>query len=69
MLKQNRRNYHFRYFREINGLIPTDELLEHAKGYGDFCLLYQQVKPLQVIHVELPKTKIEFDNILGFYLR
>ena len=42
--------------------------LKHVEGHGDYWLLYQQAKPHLVIHVQLPKTEAEFDNILGFCL-
>ena len=42
--------------------------LKHVEGHGDYWLLYQQVKPHLVVHVQLPKTEAEFDNILGFCL-
>ena len=42
--------------------------LKHVEGHGDYWLLYQHAKPHLVIHVQLPKTEAEFDNILGFCL-
>ena len=42
--------------------------LKHVEGHGDYWLLYQQAKPHLVIHVQLPKTEAEFDNILGWCL-
>ena len=42
--------------------------LKHVEGHGDYWLLYQQAKPHVVVHVQLPKTAAEFDNILGFCL-
>ena len=35
---------------------------------GDYWLLYQQSKPHLVVHVQLPKSESEFDNILGWCL-
>ena len=42
--------------------------LRHIEGHGDYWLLHQQDKPHVVVHVQLPKTAAEFDNILGFCL-
>ena len=42
--------------------------LKHVEGHGDYWLLYQQAKPHLVVHVQLPKTEAEFDNILGWCL-
>lgn len=42
--------------------------LRHVEGHGDYWLLHQQAKPHVVVHVQLPKTAAEFDNILGFCL-
>ena len=42
--------------------------LRHVEGRGDFWLLCQQSKPHLVVHVQLPKSEAEFDNILGFCL-
>ena len=42
--------------------------LKHVEGHGDYWLLYQQSKPHLVVHVQLPKSEAEFDNILGFCL-
>ena len=42
--------------------------LKHVEGHGDYWLLYQQSKPHLVVHVQLPKSEAEFDNILGWCL-
>ncbi len=42
--------------------------LKHVEGHGDYWLLYQQAKPHVVAHVQLPKTEVEFDNVLSFCL-
>lgn len=42
--------------------------LKHIEGHGDYWLLYQQSKPHLVVHVQLPKSESEFDNILGWCL-
>ena len=42
--------------------------LKHVEGHGDYWLLYQQSKPHLVVHVHLPKSEAEFDNILGWCL-
>ena len=42
--------------------------LKHVEGHGDYWLLYQQSKPHLVVHVQLPKSESEFDNILGWCL-
>ena len=42
--------------------------LKHIEGHGDFWLLYQQSMPHLVAHVQLPKTELEFDHILGWCL-
>ena len=42
--------------------------LRHVEGHGDYWLLHQQAKPHVVVHVQQPKTTVEFDNILGFCL-
>jgi len=42
--------------------------LKHVEGHGDYWLLHQQAKPHVVVHVQLPQTEAEFDNILGFCL-
>ena len=42
--------------------------LKHIEGHGDYWLLYQQSKPHLVVHVQLPKSEAEFDNILGWCL-
>ena len=41
---------------------------KHVEGHGDYLLLYQQLKPHLVAHVQQPKSVAEFDNILGFCL-
>ena len=42
--------------------------LKHVEGHGDYWLLYQQAKPHVIVHVQLPQTEAEFDNILSFCL-
>lgn len=42
--------------------------LRYVEGHGDYWLLHQQAKPHVVVHVQMPKTEAEFDNILGFCL-
>jgi len=42
--------------------------LKHIEEHGDYCLLYQQSKPHLVVHVQLPQSEAEFDNILGWCL-
>ena len=42
--------------------------LKHIEGHGDYWLLYQQSKPHLVVHVQLPKSEAEFDNILGWFI-
>ena len=42
--------------------------LRHVEGHGDYWLIHQQSKPHVVVHVQLPKTEAEFDNILGWCL-
>jgi hypothetical protein len=42
--------------------------LKHIEGHGSYWLLYQQAKPHLVVHVQLPKSEAEFDNILGWCL-
>ena len=42
--------------------------LKHIEGHGSYWLLYQQDKPHLVVHVQLPKSEAEFDNILGWCL-
>ena len=39
--------------------------LKHVEGHGDYWLLYQQSKPHLVVHVQLPKSEADFDNILA----
>lgn len=41
---------------------------KHVEGHGDYWLLHQQTMPHMVVHVQLPRTEAEFDNILGFCL-
>ena len=40
--------------------------LKHVEDHGDYWLLYQQAKPHVIVHVQLPQTEAEFDNILSF---
>ena len=42
--------------------------LRHVEGHGDYWLIHQQSKPHVVVHVQLPKTEAEFENILGWCL-
>lgn len=42
-------------------------VIKHVEGYGDYWLVYQNDKPHAVVHVQLPKSEFEFDNILRWW--